>query len=170
MPFTPFHMGPAVTLKLLGLKYFSFTIFGYSQILMDLEPLFRLLRGDDIIHGYSHTYVGAILIGLITIATGKWLCEFGLRVWNEIFVFKFLQVPTQISWSTAIISTYIGVFSHVLLDSVMHSDMRPWAPFSEVNGALHYISVGQLHQFCLILGAIGAVGLLVVWVWRISRP
>lgn len=166
MPFTPIHMGPAAALKLVGAGYFSFTVFGYSQILIDLEPLVRLSRGDAVVHGYSHTYLGAIVIGILACISGKPICEGGLRWWNRLFRLSFLQLPTRIAWSVAAVSAFLGTFSHIVLDSVMHADMHPLSPLSERNGLLHIISVGQLHLLCLGLGGLGAAGLLVMWFWR----
>ena len=169
MPFTPFHMGPAATFKLLGINFFSFTLFGYSQILMDLEPLFRLLRGDDMIHGHSHTYIGAIIIGAFAIGTGKPLCEYCLAIWNEVFKLKFLQVPETISWKVAAFSAFLGTISHVFLDSIMHFDMKPWIPYTDTNKLLHVVSVEQLHLWCLAFGGLGAIGLLVIWISKFSK-
>ena len=33
------------------------------------------------------------------------------------------------------ISAYIGAFSHVLLDGIMHDDMRPFFPLTDANPA-----------------------------------
>lgn len=159
-------MGPAALFKLIGLGYFSFTLFGYSQILADLEPLIRILRNDDIVHGHSHTYVGAFVIGILATVSGKYLCEFGLRFWNIIFQFKAMMVPTEISWTVASISAFIGTFSHVLIDSVMHADMNPLWPFSESNEMLYVVSVSTLHLVCVALGLVGVVGLFGVWIWK----
>ncbi len=40
MPFTPLHMGPALVLKSVVGASFSLTVFGWSQIVMDIQPLF----------------------------------------------------------------------------------------------------------------------------------
>ena len=158
-------MGPAALLKLFGIHYFSFTVFGYSQILMDLEPLFRLIRKDDIIHGQSHSYAGAIIIGLLASISGKYLCELGLKLWNVLFKIKIFNLPTEISWRIVFSSAYIGTFSHVFLDSIMHADMRPLWPLSNSNSFLYWISISHLHTVCLLLGLLGGIGLFFVWVW-----
>ena len=54
----------------------------------------------------------------------------------------------------------MGAYSHVLLDSIMHGDVRPFAPFSEDNGVLGMISLVQLHLLCLGLGMVGGALLL----------
>lgn len=50
MPFTPLHMGPGLAVKALLGRRFSLTVFGFSQIAMDIEPLARMIRGDTLLH------------------------------------------------------------------------------------------------------------------------
>ena len=58
-----------------------------------------------------------------------------------------------------------GVYSHVFLDSIMHSDVKPFAPFSEANPLLQSISVAELHIGCVIAGVFGLMALFTLWVW-----
>jgi len=46
MPLTPFHFGPAAAIKAIAPAHFSFTVFCYSQVVIDLETGFHLLRGE----------------------------------------------------------------------------------------------------------------------------
>lgn len=46
MPFTPFHLGPAAALKIVLPTSFSFTVFGFTQVLIDIEPLAMRGIGD----------------------------------------------------------------------------------------------------------------------------
>jgi membrane-bound metal-dependent hydrolase YbcI (DUF457 family) len=57
----------------------------------------------------------------------------------------------------------IGGWSHVFLDSLMHADLRPLAPFSDTNAMLDLISVDKLHIACL-WSFVAAAG-----VWGIRR-
>lgn len=57
MPFTPFHMGPGILLKALLQGSFSLMVFGWSQIVMDLQPLIAMLTGMGKLHGFTHTYL-----------------------------------------------------------------------------------------------------------------
>jgi membrane-bound metal-dependent hydrolase YbcI (DUF457 family) len=59
-------------------------------------------------------------------------------------------------------------FSHVFLDSIMHSDMQPFAAFCNGNALLHIITIDQLHMLCLALGA-PAIALLLVIPYRRYR-
>ena len=55
-------------------------VFGWSQIVMDLQPLFVLLTGEGELHGFSHTYLGASLLAILSALTGKYLSEIGLKI------------------------------------------------------------------------------------------
>ena len=151
MPFTPFHMGPGLLVKALLQGSFSLMVFGWAQIIMDIQPLVVLLTDKGHLHGFSHTYIGATLIGVGSALTGKYAAEFGLRLIGQA---RYLPI----SWPVAITSALIGSFSHVLLDSVMHTDVEPFSPFTLDNPFLGFISVEALHKFCLYSGLLG-VGL-----------
>ena len=160
MPVTPFHMGPGVVIKAVVGRYFSLMVFGLSQVAMDVEPLVRIIRGDAVLHGFTHTYLGATLIGLVSAVVGRPICQLFLNHWSPDSSSPFmnwLRGPKLISWPAAIAGAFVGTYSHVFLDSIMHSDMQPLAPLSEVNGLLHVISVGGLHLLCVLCGVFGAL-------------
>ena len=70
MPFTPFHMGPGIAIKALMGGSFSLMIFGWTQIVMDIQPLLVLISGEGHLHGFSHTYIGATLIARLIWGNG----------------------------------------------------------------------------------------------------
>ena len=169
MPFTPFHMGVGTAIKAVSGRYFSLTVFGLSQIAIDIEPLIRILRGDSTLHGFTHTYLGAILIGIVSLVAGKPFCESLLKIWNYVFKSKYLQwlqlTPT-ITWFASISGAFVGTFSHVFLDSIMHSDMHPFAPFSSSNGLLHLMPAGWLYLLSVFLGIFGLMVMILVGMWH----
>lgn len=152
MPFTPIHMGPGILIKSLLQGSFSLMVFGWTQIVMDIQPLIVLISGEGHLHGFTHTYVGAILIALLAALTGKCLSELGLKTLG----ISKNENPISIAWWVVLISAFIGSFSHVLLDSIMHSDVEPFFPFALDNQFLGLISVSILHKVCLYSGLIGA--------------
>ncbi|TDF41525.1 hypothetical protein EYS14_01315 [Alteromonadaceae bacterium M269] len=160
MPFTPFHMGPGILIKALLQASFSLMVFGWSQIVMDLQPLWVLIQGHGHLHGFSHTFVGGSLLATFSGLTGKYLSEVGLRI---IGISK-ASNPIKISWLVAYTSAFIGCFSHVVLDAIMHSDVQPFYPFTLSNDFLHTMSIGDLHKICLYSGlAGGAIFYIVHW-------
>jgi membrane-bound metal-dependent hydrolase YbcI (DUF457 family) len=62
----------------------------------------------------------------------------------------------SIAWWVVFSSAFIGSFSHVLLDSIMHSDVEPFFPFTLDNKLLGLILVSMLHKVCLYSGLAGA--------------
>ena len=173
MPFTPFHLGPGGIFKALGGRYFSFTVFGFSQVAMDIEVLVRMYREDAILHGFTHTYVGATLIGILSFLIGKPICEGCLRLWNEAVSRKGyprFHIAPRISWLAALTGAMIGTYSHVFLDSLVHADMRPLAPFSNANPRFGVISADNLYLLCLGLGGLAGVLFLIISGWRKYTP
>lgn len=168
MPFTPFHMGPGTAIKALVGNYFSLTVFGFAQIAIDIEPLIKILRGDPSIHGITHTYLAAALIGIFSLLAGKPFCGVLLRAWNVIVSFRFLRwlrVSPELSWLAASSGALIGTFSHVFLDSLIHSDMHPFSPFSTANALLHIMPTGWVYLLCTGLGVIGLMIIFTVKLW-----
>lgn len=151
MPFTPFHMGPGILVKSLLQGSFSLMVFGWCQIVMDIQPLVAIVSGVGKLHGFTHTYVGATLIAIVAAITGKYLAQ-----WALVTVLR--VVPAiRIRWWVAFLSAFIGSFSHVALDSIMHADLQPLLPFADTNALLGFISVSALHKFCVYSGLAGAV-------------
>ena len=148
MPFTPLHMGPGMLLKALFQGSFSLLVFGWTQIVMDIQPLIVLLSGEGHMHGFTHTFVGSTLIALLSLFTGKYLGEFILHILK-------IGNQTSISWKVATISSFIGSYSHVLLDAIMHTDVEPFFPINKLNPFFGYLYIPELHKFCFYSGFIG---------------
>ena len=169
MPFTPFHMGPALAVKAVCGRHFSLMVFGFSQIAIDIEPLVHIIRGDAVLHGFTHTYLGATLIALASVLVGRPVCQFLLKYWtpdpSSPFL-NWLHGPKLLSWPAAIASAFVGTYSHVFLDSIMHFDMQPLAPFSDTNALLHVISVDSLHLVCVLGGVLGVLLSFAVFIIR----
>ncbi len=152
MPFTPFHMGLGILTKALLQGSFSLMVFGWAQIVMDIQPLIVIITGEGHLHGFSHTYVGATLLAIVAALTGKYLSEIGL----VIFGISKKDDLIRIAWWVVFLSAFIGTFSHVLLDSIMHSDVEPFYPLTQQNDFWRLLSVEQIHKLCMYSGFIGA--------------
>ena len=148
MPFTPLHMGPGLLIKAVMQGAFSLMVFGWTQILIDLQPLYVMLGGGGEPHGISHTYLGTIPIAVVAALSGKYLGEFGLRVLQ-------LAQFNPIGWRVAFGSAFIGAWSHVLIDGVMHADMAPLYPFSGTRLLHGALAIDTLHWLCLTSAVVG---------------
>lgn len=162
MPFTPLHMGPGLLLKA-GLQgSFSLMVFGWSQILIDLQPMLAILTGRGALHGWTHSYAGATAIAVLAALTGKYAGEFGLRVLR-------MADYCPIGWRAAFVGAFIGSYSHVAIDAIMHADVAPLAPFADGRMLYGIVSVETLHILCLASAALGAAGFYLVRRWRRPR-
>ena len=170
MPITPFHFGPAAAIKAAAPRHFSFTMFVFTNVVIDVEPLYFMATGDWPIHRFAHTYLGATIVAVACIFAGRPLCSWALRLWNSRLdqaQARWLSVETRIAALPAATGALLGGWSHVLLDSLMHPDMDPLAPFQKGNALLQAVTLGQLELFCVVTGVLGAAVLLAVtWLRR----
>ena len=167
MPFTPLHMGAAAILKPAAGSRFSLLTFAIAQIAMDIEPGVGMIMGSDVLHGPSHTVGGAFLIACLVSWIAPRICDPLLRRFNyEVVHYKqyWLLEPETVNRTAVLVGAFFGTFSHILLDSFIHHDMRPLAPFSNANPLLGMVSHDGVYQLCAALSAIGG-GLWVVAKW-----
>jgi hypothetical protein len=166
MPFTPLHMGPALAIKAVAGRRFSITAFGLTQVLMDIEPLVRIVRGDAVLHGATHTYLGSLVVAAIAVPVCAWLCPRIVRGWNGLVRShdrKWLVERDAIAPSALVAGIVIGALSHVAIDSIMHADMHPYAPFAQASPLLGTVSIDTLHVLCFASGFVGALA------WVVAR-
>ena len=152
MPFTPFHFGPGAVLHASSPRHVSFLAFCGANVLTDVEPLYYMLTHQYPVHRFFHTIVGATVTWIVTLT----LFLLAIRVGSR------LNLPNWFGWRnlTAVpigIGAALGTYSHILLDGVMHTDVSPFAPFTQVNPLLGVISIRALHWVCIAAGIAGLV-------------
>ena len=65
MPFTPYHLGPALGFDLPFRKYMHVPTFLMANVIVDVEPFLVLVFGLRYpLHGYLHTFLLALFTGL----------------------------------------------------------------------------------------------------------
>lgn len=162
MPITPFHFGPGVLLHSAAPRRVSFIAFVAANGITDIESIYNVLAGNFPVHRFLHTFVGAALVTGLSVALFMAMRRLTLRVslpnWFE---------WQQLSLGAVVAGAALGAFSHIVLDGIMHADMRPLAPWSDDNPLLHIISLSALHWTCIISGATGVL----IWLkTRLSPP
>lgn len=160
MPFTPFHFGPGAAIHALAPKQVSFLAFCTANVLIDIEPLHAMLTGQERLHAFFHTYVGATLVAMATVLlflACRWVAR---RAW----------LPNPFGWQTlpvraVALGAAVGTCSHIVFDSIMHTDITPFAPFSDANPLFRIVSLSALHWLCL---ASAGLGLLILGVRQLG--
>jgi len=166
MPFTPLHLGPALFFGMVLLRYIDLPTFLVANVIVDVEPLVILTLGlhrtDSLglpLHGLLHTFLGgtfvALLLALVMRRMRGYLEPLMRLVGLE-------QVSSPRSVYAAALS---GVYMHILLDSLLYVDIRPFYP-SSYNPFLGGMAAAfGVWWFCTVTGLIG-VALLV---FRLAR-
>jgi hypothetical protein len=165
MPFTPFHLGPALGFGLPLRKYLHVPTFLVASIFVDLEPFLVLSLGLDYpLHGYFHTFVVAFILGLV-LGYAMLLLE---RILRPLYTTLLLESNTTPKLKSFIVAGVLGTMLHVLLDSPLYSDIRPFYPLL-ANPLYHLASSSEVNGFCMWIGIFGIVfylGLLLLSVYR----
>jgi membrane-bound metal-dependent hydrolase YbcI (DUF457 family) len=170
MPFTPFHMGAALIVKPGLNRNISVITFGLAQVAMDIEPGVGMLTGADVLHGPTHTLLGALVIAYLVMLIAPAVSNYLLRKWNKEVThhrLTWLVQPETTSKAAVAVGALFGTLSHVVLDSLMHHDIHPLLPFSNANPLMGLVSHDGVYQLCAIAGVIGAVAWVVMqWFHR----
>jgi membrane-bound metal-dependent hydrolase YbcI (DUF457 family) len=144
MPFTPFHLGPALLFASL-LGYLDFLTFVIANVIVDIEPLLVLVFGLDVrwgysLHGFFHTFLGGALIAL---ALTKVMVKF----------YSYLGKETNIR--KIYITALSGVWLHIVLDSVLYTDIKPLFPM-KWNPLYGVFTTFEVYGFCVGAFLVGA--------------
>ena len=151
-------MGPGMIFKAALGSRMSVIAFGLSQVVIDIEPLLAFLLGWPVLHGWTHTYLGATLIAAVVAALARKPAEWILRRWNQELRYHKLdrfQSPEAVTLGQVACGAFIGTWSHVLFDSTMHPDIRPLAPFSASNDVLGLATYNEVSGAFAILIVVG---------------
>jgi len=153
MPLTPFHLGPALFLGLVFFSFLDFPTFLLANVIVDVEPLLVFLLDLDYpLHGFFHSFLGGTLAALflafimmkIRGAFSGWL--------------RFFKLEQEYSLKSILAASLSGVYIHILLDSRMHIDIKPFYPL-DLNPFLgRGILVGfEVYTICIWTGILGII-------------
>ncbi len=161
MPITPFHIIAAAPIKAIIPRHFSWSIFTLTNIFIDLEPVTYFIFTGIPSHKFFHSILGATLVGFVSALYFRKLCGNYIMKWNKNLHpidRKWLEVGnSKINLSEAVLGGLIGSWSHLLLDSMMHHDIKPLWPFSSSNSMLLLMSPNSILYICLGLFSLGVL-------------
>jgi hypothetical protein len=156
LPVTPFHFGIGALAKGALPEQVSLTAFVASQVVIDCETAFYLIRHDWPVHRWLHTFAVGTPVGLLTGVVIWMSAPFLPRLWRRLGV---RPAPAEVALVPSFVGGFLGGVTHPLLDGIMHWDTKPFRPFLESNPLLDSVGLVWLHLLCILLGLVG-LGLL----------
>ncbi len=123
MPFTPFHFGPALFFGLLLFRFFYLPSFLVASLIVDIEPFLVLaLNLNYPLHGFFHSFIGGSI-------TAFFLSFIILKLRKPISnIMSFFKLEQKSSFKKIMQTSLIGVYLHILLDSQIYTDIKPFYP------------------------------------------
>ncbi|HVK86504.1 MAG TPA: DUF4184 family protein [Kofleriaceae bacterium] len=167
MPFTPFHFGPGLVGKGLAPRWYSWTAFVASNVIIDVESLYYLQQHAYPVHRQLHTFLGAALFGLATagVLLGMRRLLPNVRSWLDA---RSPTIRAEAAPLGIVVGAMVGALSHPVLDGLMHADIQPLQPWSDANPLLGLVGLEALHTGCMAAGVVGAL-LVLIWLVRERR-
>lgn len=151
MPLTPLHLGLGALFKGAYPARVSLLTFAASQALIDVEPAFYLLRGERPVHRFFHSIAGSLLVSAVA-ALGAFAAR---RVGERVPALNFRALSVDLSTRAIWVGAAVGGLSHVLLDWLLHSDIRLLYPSSAGMSAGGFVGVREMYLGCIVAGVIG---------------
>jgi len=161
MPFTPFHLGPGLLLGLLLLSYIDFPTFLVASVIVDIEPFLVLtLDLNYPLHGFLHSFLGGTLLAFLLAAAMS-------QVRSSLLpLMSFFKLEQKLSFKSVLSASLFGVYLHILLDSPLYSDIRPFFPFDSNPLLSHSMFIGfEVYTLCVL----SFIGGAVIYAIRFSR-
>lgn len=155
MPFTPLHLGPNSWIGILLLRVVDFPALLISGVIVDIEPIFILFFNLNYpFHGFFHSFLGSSILAVLT-AVILYLFKGKIK--------KIMAIPKLVqdsSFLKILLTSFFGVWLHVLLDSPLYRDIKPFYPLGN-NPFYGWFSLRQIYLFCGLSFLIGILFYLI---------
>jgi len=151
VPFTPFHLGPALAIGLPLRRHIHVPTFIIANIIVDIEPFITLVFNLNYpLHGYLHTLIGAFAVGLVL----GYLMYVLERILSPLWRRLLLESEPCLNLRVFIIVGVSGTILHVLMVSPLYSDIKPLYPLL-VNPLYNPGSTAMIYEACVFMGILG---------------
>lgn len=153
MPFTPFHLGPAILFGMVLRKNMHTPTFIVANVILDIEPLLVLILGlGHPLHSFFHTFIMGFFTGFVVgLAMSK--LESVLAPFYKALL---LEPDAKQGLGRFMLAGSSGTLLHVLLDSPLYDDIRPLYPLT-VNPFYNPALTGATYFFCIVAGGVGGL-------------
>lgn len=148
MPFTHFHLGPALLIGVLALRYLDLPTFISANLIVDWRAALVFLGfWPPPRHSWVHTYLGGFLMAFLLAGTMILIRPYLQPVMRKI---ELEQTVSKAKISAAALS---GVIIHVTLDAFHHPTMHPFYPLMEkpLYGLFSTVEVRLIALSCMLL-------------------
>lgn len=151
MPFTPFHLGPALLFGVVLFRWLDLPTFLAANVAVDTRAaliFFGYLNGR--LHGSLHTFIFGTVLALVLSAS-----VYSVKpTLNRIFALFRLKQARE--WQPIVIAAMTGVFLHICLDAMLYTDIQPFYP-SSFNPFFGLLSAFDVYGLCVIAFILGVV-------------
>lgn len=152
MPFTPYHLGPALLFGLLAFQWLDFPTFVVANVIVDgYAGLVFLGALDGPMHGPLTTFVGG---GFLALLLSGVMLQARPRLDP---LLERLQLPRTASASRIVAAGVVGVWLHVVLDAILYTDVHPFAPFTDANPFLGLVPSSVVYGGCAVAAVLGLI-------------
>ena len=153
MPFTPFHLGPALALGLPLRKYIHAPTFILANVIVDVEPFLVFFLGLRYpLHGYLHTFFLAFFLGLLL---GYTMLLFE-RFLHPLYGMFLLESANNLNLKSFMLAGVLGTMLHILLDSPLYGDIHPFYPLT-MNPLYNPTLSLEVYSACVWMGVLGII-------------
>ncbi len=157
MPFTPFHLGFGIFLFALCPYIDAFAIL-IGTVFIDIEGILYMLFAIGVQHGYTHSLLG-VMIYLIPCSVFSWLIyKINQKITNREYKFN---IPLSL------LSSFIGLVSHIFFDGCLYPEMKILYPFSTQTG--HLFGIMNNTSIVILLSSLFAAGVFILVVKILLR-
>ncbi|MBW8039639.1 MAG: hypothetical protein FVQ85_06525 [Planctomycetes bacterium] len=153
MPFTPYHFGPSGFIALAFRKWIDLPVFVLANVIVDIEVLIITQLGLTYpIHRFTHTLLIGAAAGIIWAMAAYPLRNFFKKI------MQILRIHYQTSFLKMLLSGILGVWLHVVIDSIYHPDVHLFWPHKAIP-LWRIITRQQIEALCLVF----FVAAIVLW-------
>jgi hypothetical protein len=151
MPFTLYHLGPALLVALVFPSILDVKIFLIASIFLDFEPLLIILLNKQIpLHGIFHSITIGTIIGIILSIIINIYLKYVKNVNLQ------LQFNTSLSLKETVLTTTVGVWQHVILDAFIYDDLNLFYPI-KWNPLYGLLTLLTIQKVCVISFALAII-------------
>ncbi len=145
MPVTPFHAGIPGLLSCRWPHRVDIFTAAVGSVICDVDFFFFLALGTPL-HGFLHTFAGASAAAAALVLLAHYFRGSVVRI-KEWLAWETVSNPGSLA-----LGAFIGTFSHVLLDSLIYTDMDPFHP---IEGNPFHPASGERSTFITVYAITG---------------